>query len=257
VHRAGERGWAAAKKSICKVEQSFDRVRFMACSRVLRGADFDRSEQEGGAMKTRSVTDRVARGQETSGRGNGGVGDPRRTERGPSPNRVLRGADRSMTSDKSDECENYAHEVHSETTTRKSQQCEATGGFRGRAMDAGSQPSENNLDILDILAPLEKSSGNLQVFKRAQGAQWTPWEEGGKVGIRRSEFGSQGGGRRNQGAGVRCQETVQGTIGRTSMRVSVKKTWQCWQRWQCCGKTRVCSMARLPRECGNLGKSAQ
>jgi hypothetical protein len=58
-------------------------------------------------------------------------------------------------------------EVHSETTARKSQQCEATADLRGLARDAGRQPSENNLDILDILDALEKSSGNLQVSKRA------------------------------------------------------------------------------------------
>jgi hypothetical protein len=53
------------------------------------------------------------------------------------------------------------------TTARKSQQCEATADLRGLARDAGRQPSENNLDILDILDALEKSSGNLQILKRA------------------------------------------------------------------------------------------
>jgi hypothetical protein len=67
----------------------------------------------------------------------------------------------------------------------KSQQCEATAGLRGLARDAGSQPREKNLRILHIFDSLEKSSGNLQVFKRTQGAQWTPWPE---VGNRRSEW---------------------------------------------------------------------
>jgi hypothetical protein len=74
-----------------------------------------------------------------------------------------------MTNRKAYEHENHAHEVRSETTTGKSRQCEATVGFTSLARDAGSQPIEKNLDILDALDALEKSSGNLQVFKRAQG----------------------------------------------------------------------------------------
>jgi hypothetical protein len=45
--------------------------------------------------------------------------------------------------------------------------CGVYGPCHGRR----SQPSEKNLRILNILDALEKSSGNLQVFKRAQGAQ--------------------------------------------------------------------------------------
>jgi hypothetical protein len=94
-----------------------------------------------------------------------------------------------MTSDKRDECENCAHEVHSETTTRKSQQCEATASFRGLAMEAGSQPSEKNLRILDIFDPLEKSSGNLQVFKRVTRGAMDALEgsRGAGVGSRHKE----------------------------------------------------------------------
>jgi hypothetical protein len=66
-----------------------------------------------------------------------------------------------MTGLKRCEDEKRAQEVHSETTTQKSQQGEARAGLMGLVKDAGSQPSENNLRILSLFDPLEKSSGNL------------------------------------------------------------------------------------------------
>jgi hypothetical protein len=71
-----------------------------------------------------------------------------------------------MTGLKKCEYEKRAHEVHSETTTQKSQQGEANAGLKDLVMDAECQPSEKNLRILSIFDPLEKSPGNLQVFKR-------------------------------------------------------------------------------------------
>jgi hypothetical protein len=84
------------------------------------------------------------------------------------------------------------------TTARKSQQRKATVGVRGLARVAECQPSENNLRLLSIFDPLEKSSGNLQVFKRTTrgaSAPWTGWNS--EVGNRKSEGRSQeaGGGR--------------------------------------------------------------
>jgi hypothetical protein len=78
------------------------------------------------------------------------------------------------------------------TTARKSQQREGTAGVRGLTRDAECQPSENNLRLLSIFDPLEKSSGNLQVCKRTQGAQVAPWKsevrgQESEVGSRKSE----------------------------------------------------------------------
>jgi hypothetical protein len=80
------------------------------------------------------------------------------------------------------------HEVHSDTTARKAMQGEATAGVRGLARDAGRQPSENNLRLLDLFDPLDNSSGNLQCFKRrTRGASGALDEM--EVGIRKAEVG--------------------------------------------------------------------
>jgi hypothetical protein len=101
-----------------------------------------------------------------------------------------------MTDVKRYEDEKRVHEVHSETTVRKSQQCEATADVMVLAREVGSQPSEKNLRILSIFDPLEKSSGNLQVFKRR-----TRGANGALDGIRNSEFGI-----RNSEFGIRNSE---------------------------------------------------
>jgi hypothetical protein len=85
--------------------------------------------------------------------------------------------------------EKRADEVHSETTTRKLQQCEWAADFRGLAMDAGRQPSEKNLDILDILDALQKSSGNFAGFQEG------PRGPRGRLGGRSEVGGRKSGGR--------------------------------------------------------------
>jgi hypothetical protein len=129
-------------------------------------------------MKTRGVMDRVARGKETCGRGNGGVGDPRRTE----CSSARRDDVGSMTGDKRYEDEKRAHEVHSETTARKSQQGEATAGLMGLAMDGGSQPSGKKPAHLEHLEPLGKILGEFAGFEEAHKGR--KWRLGG---IRKSE----------------------------------------------------------------------
>jgi hypothetical protein len=71
-----------------------------------------------------------------------------------------------------------AHEVQSESTARKSQQCEAAEGLMHLSSGSGSQPREKNLRLLSLFDPLEKSSGNLQGLKRRTRGASAPWAGG-------------------------------------------------------------------------------
>jgi hypothetical protein len=67
--------------------------------------------------------------------------------------------------------------------------CRRYGPCDGRR----SQPRENNLRLLDLLNPLDNSSGNLQVFKRATRGAMDALGGGGnsEVGSRGAEVGSR------------------------------------------------------------------